>query len=225
MKHSQVLASGLVVRQDIGDAVRAIFFQTELEDWLYATDGGTAFVVRYDGRLFGLTCRHVLKSFNPGRLFLTAEKFAQKGSLPAHIVGLFHPSSPREEAVGTDVTDICVLQFSDDIASDFFKGTEYILDRNTWATSKKGNRLRVQGVLKEKSSIVPPDIRMGFCNLEFQDDGPYPDDPFLRRAISQFDKPDFTSVTGISGSPVFDETAKTLCGMVVRGGMHEKKQM
>jgi hypothetical protein len=223
MKRTQVLASGLTVRQDIGDAVRAIFFQTEFEDWLYATDGGTAFIVRYQGRMYGLTCGHVLKSFNPGQLFITCEKFGQKGTPPAHVEGLFHPSSPRDGAVGTDVTDICVLEFSEEIPSNFFKGGEYIVDQNTWTMSKKGNRLRVQGVLKEKSSIIPPDITMGFCNLEFQDAGPYSPDPFLRQAVAEFANPDFTSITGTSGSPVFDETENALSGMVVRGSMNGKK--
>lgn len=31
---------------------------------------------------------------------------------------------------------------------------------------------------------------------------------------------EFTSVTGISGLPVFNKTANALCGMVIRGGMN-----
>jgi hypothetical protein len=38
---TQTLASGLTVRQDFSRAVRPVFFQTEFEEWLYATHGGT----------------------------------------------------------------------------------------------------------------------------------------------------------------------------------------
>jgi hypothetical protein len=39
--------------------------------------------------------------------------------------------------------------------------------------------------------------------------------------LAEFKDPEFASVTGISGSPVFDVTANALCGMVVRGGMYQ----
>ena len=44
-------------------------------------------------------------------------------------------------------------------------------------------------------------------------------DPTLRRVIGNFDKPEFSDVLRLSGSPVFNVTARALCGMVVRGGM------
>lgn len=42
---------------------------------------------------------------------------------------------------------------------------------------------------------------------------------YSRQAETEFLAPAFSSITGISGSPVFDKTAGKLCGMVVRGGM------
>jgi hypothetical protein len=41
----------------------------------------------------------------------------------------------------------------------------------------------------------------------------------LRRAEAKFPDPGFNSVTGISGSPVYDLTSNVLCGMVHRGKM------
>ena len=73
-------------------------------------------------------------------------------------------------------------------------------------------------MLKEKTSIIPPNLSFGFCRLEFQDVGPYAD-PVLRQGIAKFASPAFSAVTGISGSPVYDLTAQALCGMVIRGGM------
>ncbi len=100
----------------------------------------------------------------------------------------------------------------------FFRGP-YLIDAGTVVTSKPGHRLLVAGVLKEKTLIDPPNVEMGYCRLEFTDAGPYKPDPFLRQAKAEFASPEFSSITGISGSPVYDVTAHALCGMVVRGSM------
>jgi hypothetical protein len=220
MKRTQILSSGLIVRQDIGEAIRAVFFQTDYEDFLYATHGGTLFIVSFRGREYGLTSRHVFQDFEPGKLFITAEKHGQKGSMPAPITGLYYPTSPSDGAVDTDIIDICVIEFADDIAPDFFKGSAYIIDDETVGTSKPGHELQVVGVLKDKSSIVLPDISMGFCRLQLHDAGRSTSDPVLRQATAKFRDPSFDRITGISGSPVFDQSASTLCGMVVRGVMN-----
>jgi hypothetical protein len=219
MMRSQILSSGLTIRQDFSEAVRAVFFQTEYEEFLYATDGGTLFVVRFRGCSYGLTCGHVFQTFDHSDLFITQEKTGQKGSKPAPIKGICYPSSPKDGAAETDITDICVIEFADDIASNFFKGGEYIIDEKTVSTSRTGHSLRVAGALKDKSSIAHPDITIGYCSLEFKDAGASSFDPTLRQAKAEFVNPEFDSITGISGSPVFDETANALCGMVVRGGM------
>ena len=64
---TQRLISGITIEQDIATSVRAVFFQTEFEGFLYATHGGTLFVVKYRGRHYGLTCHHVFGSFEPGQ--------------------------------------------------------------------------------------------------------------------------------------------------------------
>jgi hypothetical protein len=206
------------IRQDFGEAVRPVFFRTEFEECVYATHGGTLFLVVFQGRVYGVTCAHVFGDFPPGQLFVTKHKRAQKDSMPGHIIGVVYPSSPVDSAVGTDVTDLCIIQFSDDTRPDFFDGA-YVIEEGTVATSRPGHILLVAGVLKDNTSIVLPDINIGYCRLRFQDAGPYNADLFLRSAKAVFIDPTFTSITGISGSPVYDQTARALCGMVVRGGM------
>jgi hypothetical protein len=44
-------------------------------------------------------------------------------------------------------------------------------------------------------------------------------DPTLRQAAALYEAPQFDSVKGLSGAPVFNETSQRLCGMVVRGGI------
>jgi hypothetical protein len=220
MKRQQILSSGRVIRQDFADAIRPVFFQTEYEEFLYATDGGTLFLVRYRGRDYGVTCRHVFtgNGFDPNRLFITQQKNAERRSMPAPIKGVVYPSSPRAAAVGTDLPDLCVIEFADDIQEGFFSGS-YIAEASTVGPSQVGHALLVAGVLKEKTTIVPPDITIGYCRLEFRDAGNSTADPVLREGRAEFWSPEFASITGISGAPVFDLTSNVLCGMVVRGGM------
>jgi hypothetical protein len=53
MKRIQALSSGLIIQQDLSDAVRAVFYQTEYKEFLYATNGGhyssSAFAVASTG--------------------------------------------------------------------------------------------------------------------------------------------------------------------------------
>ncbi len=205
---------------DFGEAIRPIFFQTDYEDFLYATYGGTAFVVKFRDRLYALTCGHVFGDFRHGALFITDEKHAKKGAKPAPITGLCFPSAPRGDAEATDVTDICVIEFDAEIAPDFFKGSEFVINESSVATAAPGHELLVAGVLKEKTRIDPPDITIGYCRLQLRDAGVVSSDPTLRLAVALFAEPAFSSITGISSAPVFDQTAQKLCGMVVRGGMN-----
>jgi hypothetical protein len=158
----------------------------------------------------------VFGSFSPSRIFITQDKHGTKGSMPAPVKGLCYPSAPRDAAIGGDIVDICAIEFDDDITPDFFRDSPYIIDDQTIGTSATGHELHVAGVLKDKIQIMPPDITMGFCGLEFRDIGFSTFDPVMRQAAAQFMNPGFDSLTGISGSPVFDQTANVLCGMVAR---------
>ena len=219
MKRTQTLSSGLIVQQDFGNSIRPVFFETDLEEFMYATHGGTLFIVDFGGRAYGLTCGHVFQDFALERLFVADERQARKGSKPARVKGLYHASSPRDGAVGTDIVDICVIEFVDEVTPEFFGGSAYIVDEKTVATSQIGHELHVAGVLKDKTMIVPPDLSFGYCRLQLHDVGVSTSDPVLREAYAEFREPEFESITGISGAPVFDHTANVLCGMVARGGM------
>lgn len=224
MMREQTLSTGLIIRQNITAAVRAVFFQTDYEEFLYATHGGTLFLIRVRGRDYAITCGHVFGDFPTGRLFITQDKIGKKGTPPAPILGLRYPSSPTGDAQGGDVIDICVIEFIEDLPSDFFRDSAYIIDPATVTSGQKGHQLLIAGVLKEKSTIVPPDIDMGYCQLQATDVGTSESDPLLRKAIALYLQPQFTSVTGISGAPVFDVTANALCGMVMRAGMNAQGQ-
>jgi hypothetical protein len=77
----------------------------------------------------------------------------------------------------------------------------------------------VSGVLKAPTEITETVIAPKFCLLEMVDDTSPSHDPTLRRGFGMFEKPEFESVVGLSGSPVFNVTQSALCGTVVRGLM------
>jgi hypothetical protein len=203
---------------DVSASVRAVLFATEFDVHPYATNGGTLFVVSFEGKLFGITCRHVFGDFPAEALLVTQEKHGKKGSRFAAIQGLRYPSAPRREAVDTDITDLCVVEFSSDVPPDFFFGTEFPIDGEHAATANGGDALTVFGMLKNPTSIDGHDIAVHWYRLEFVDNG-HSSDPTLRLAVAVYDAPQFDNLTGLSGAPVFNEVSRKLCGMVVRGGM------
>jgi len=217
MKKTQVLASGVTIRQDFREAVRAVFFQTGVEYWQYATHGGTLYVVNHQGKVYGVTCGHVRKDFEWRQIVITDKKI---GTRAAGLKNVYYPSTPRHAAVGTDIEDLAVIEFADDVGPTFFADTAYIIDKRTVRTSSIGDALQVAGVLKAPTQIDQGLIAPQFCPLEFADQGAASEDPTLRQAIGVYERPDFEEVVGISGSPVFNVTANALCGMVVRGGLH-----
>jgi hypothetical protein len=129
----------------IGDAVRPVFFQTDNEDFLYATDGGTLFLVWFNGKIYGITARHVFtgNGFEPNRLFVTREKYAKKGTPPAPVKGLYYPSALQGAGAGTDIDDLCVIEFDKDMADDFFMASPYDMDRLPFGTSEIGHSLAI----------------------------------------------------------------------------------
>jgi hypothetical protein len=218
----QHLSSGLQVRQDFRTSVRFVMFRTGVEGWEYSTHGGTAFIVNFRGKPFGLTCRHVLRDFYWGQLAITAAKFGRKGSQFAALKSLAYPSDPRGEAVDTDILDLAVVEFGDDVGPAFFTDPAYILDANTVGTSEEGDVLLVSGTLKEKSELSGTSVTPTFCLLEFVDCGAPSTDPSLRQAHAGFADPEFSTITGLSGSPVFNASTNRLAGMVVRGAFNRR---
>jgi hypothetical protein len=205
----------------IGRAIRFPYFQTELEEYPHATHVGTLFIVRFFGRLYGLTCKHVFGDFSPDNLHVTPELSPQKGLMSAKLQNLGYASHLKGGSIGTDIGDICVIEFADDLAPDFFKGSEYVITESGVARGITGHDLFAYGFLKEKSRLLPePDGLLAPCCLPVRDRGVY-SDPTLRRASAGYGGAGFQSITGMSGAPVFDITANALCGMVVRGGMTE----
>ena len=121
----------------------------------------------YQGKPYGLTCRHVLKDFTWPQLVVTDKRF---GRQIAGLQAVAYPSQPRDAAIDTDILDIAVIQFSDDVGGAFFPDAPFILDEKTSVTSKTGDTLLVAGALKTKSSIGEDTIAPIYCVLEMVDE-------------------------------------------------------
>lgn len=205
-------------RHGVESAVRPILFYTGIDEFQYATHGGTAFIVSYKGRPYAVTCRHVFGDFKEDQLTIFGAQSPKTRDKSAKIKTVCYPSSPQAAAAETDVIDLCLIEFHDDVSTGFFNETAYSLSEETICSSVTGDRLLIFGVLKDKTWIEPPDINVGHCRLELSDDGAA-SDPFLRKGAAIYAGQPFSTVTGISGSPVFNHTRNGLCGMVLRGGL------
>lgn len=216
MRISQRLSTGLTIRQDFRSAVRFVMYETGYPGFEYATHGGTLFVVNVQGRVFGVTCGHIRQDFRWRDLLVTDAKF---GRQVAGLKGIYTPSSPVGAAVDSQVLDLVVVEFSDDITPSFFGDTAYVFDSGTIGASARGEQLLVNGAFKAESAILDEAIAPSFGLLEFQDAGLFTADPILRRAIAKYHDRAFTGFTGLSGSPVFNRTTGRLAGVMARGGL------
>ena len=181
-----------------------------------ATNGGTAFIVRYKGTHFAITCKHVLKGFEIGDLVITDARLGKKVAV---VQGAAFPTNLEGDLDGSDMDDICVIYFEDH-DGDFFSGA-YDLDKNAARTSEPAHRLVATGFIKEQSSIEPPNIFTALFYLNFTDAGRHRTDDALRHGLATYLNPGITSIAGMSGAPIYDLNAGALCGMVARGALQD----
>ena len=128
----QRLSSDTLIRQDFRKSVRFVMFETTEPAWVYATHGGTAFIVNYRSKYFGITCGHVRGDFSWNRLVLTSERF---GQTVCGISAGFYPSTPIGYAEESDILDVAVASLSDDVDATLLNDTPYIIDPGTIFTA------------------------------------------------------------------------------------------
>lgn len=124
---------------------------------------------------------------------------------------------PRGRTIGSDIEDLCVIEFADDLPQDFFGGTEYTIDASTVATSRTDDILVAVGIPKE-TLVLLPNGNISPHALPLRDVGTS-NDPLLRQARASYGVPKIGSIAGMRGSPVFNLSRNALCGMVLRGGL------
>jgi len=207
------------IPQGYARCVRPILFQTSFEEWKYATHGGTLFIVQFEERVFGVTCRHVFKDFEPSRLFVAPRTLPEKGDSPAFVERIWYPQNPTGEAKESDILDLAVLTFHESVKPEFFGGQVYVIRDRSVVRARIGDTLEVFGFLKSHTVIDGGRIGWANAHLDLHDGGIVGSDPSLRMAAAEWAPTEIRQLSGISGSPVFNKSANGLSGMVVRGGL------
>lgn len=219
MLNNQVLTSGILIRQNIETAIRLPVFDSHIDDFPFWTHGGSVVLLSYLGKIYGITCRHIRGDGEHAAkwsdLFIPVRK-ASKTAIA--IGGCFSASQAWGHAVDSDIHDVAILTFGEDVNADTFGGAPYILDPNTICRSSTNDDLLVHGTLKERTLLTLEEAATTYCHLGCTDSGVRLSDATLRSAEARLDV-QFNSVAGISGGAVYNITQRALCGMVVRGGL------
>jgi hypothetical protein len=197
-------------------ASRLVMFETETPNYEIATSGGTLFLVLYEGRPYGITAKHNKHSFEWKDLLVTDTKF---GKNSAGLAAVHYAAKPTLSAIGSDIMDVAVVTFPDDITQDFFQSTAYDLSKPSISKSNIGDRLAFYGAISDLLWLDDKQIFARFAQLQLEDSGCYPSDPVLRSAEGKWDNISFSSMAGISGGPVYNFAKGGICGMAVRGGL------
>lgn len=204
--------------QSLKEACRWVCFETPVEGWEVATNGGTLFIVACDGIPYGLTARHNLHTYAWGHLIVTSSR---KSNRLAGIRAVSYVGKATGHAEGSDLTDLAIVQFSPDVTAEFFDGSIYDLDEGDLCVSRFDDDLTIYGALSQDSRIGDKVVSATFAELGFRDNGPSFYDPaVLRSARGQWLESRVACLAGISGCPIFNTTQPGLCGMVLRGGIH-----
>ena len=106
-----------------------------MDDFFYATHGGTLFLVEYLGRPYAITCAHVFQDFEVGALVIGQDQ-VPKGCKAANVKGRYKPANPTGAAVDSDVLDIAILDFFEGITPDFFRGSAFIINDDRAGSSE-----------------------------------------------------------------------------------------
>lgn len=204
--------------QKMKDATRFVLFETDVPNFEVATHGGSLFVVIHEGRPYGVTAKHNLHDFQWNQLIITDKRFGLK---VAGLSAVRYAGNPVDFARDSDVLDVAIIEFSDDIDENFFEGTAYDISLQSIVMSAVGDALVAYGAISELSKLDDSTITPQFAELELCDVGSHTHDPVLRTATAKWKNLSFSSIAGLSGGPVFNINKSGLCGMTVRGTIRE----
>lgn len=197
-------------------ASRFIMFETPYSGYEVATNCGTLFLVELEGTPYGLTARHNLHDFRWSDLLVTDHRFGIK---TAGLRAVHYLEAAIGAAVGSDLSDLAIVCFSETVTPAFFGGTAFDISQPFLALSGTGDDLLAYGNIAEASHLNKNEIHATFAELGFRDVGPNAFDVVLRDAEALWDQSHIANLAGMSGGPVFNLTKGGLSGMMVRGGV------
>ena len=219
MRTEQKLASGLVIRQDIAEAVRLPLFPADTPEVPVWTHGGAVVLVSYQGKVYGLTCKHIVGNDHAlwTSLLVPASK---RGGIAVLVQACRTARAAWGHVASTDIEDLAVLRFDQVVNADWFEGKTYVIDPNTICRSNVGDDLVVHGTLKDRTSTILGNAETTYCHIGFSDRGNQLTDHSLRTCTAEPHSLDgLASLNGVSGGAVFNITQNALCGIATRAGL------
>ena len=141
------------------------------------------------------------------------------GTRTADLRSVHYLQAATGAAVGSDLSDLAIVCFSETVNSAFFGGSAFDISQPLLAIAETGDDLLAYGNIAEASHLDNNEIHATFAELGFRDVGPNAADVVLRDAEAFWDQLQFANLAGMSGGPVFNLTKGGLSGMMVRGGV------
>lgn len=215
MRLEQRLPSGLIIEQDLAASVRQPLFATGNPEFPHWTNGGTAFFVQFERRIFGVTCRHILGNRDTAAEWHSLRiPNTKAGPYCLPVIQVFTASEGWGHVAESDVLDIAVVE----VARSELIDAPYYLSETTVCRSSHNDSLIAHGTVKERTDLAGEFANICYCHLGLVDVGRYRPDPSLRIAIAEYSPAlPYSDLAGLSGAPVQNLTKNALCGIVTRG--------
>lgn len=198
-------------------ATRPILFDTRLEEYPLASYGGTITLVRFEGRIFGITCRHAFGDFRWQDLLLMNSRRGGECIRPRTMHGM---TQAVDHAIDSSLLDIAIISF-EDVEHSWFVEQPLVMSAETVADCSAADELYTYGYLAEFCDFSNERLQLLAVDLKPVAQPPNSHDVVLRTAIFQAVTPVSVSLSGPSGSPVIRLLDKKVCGLVTRGRVVE----
>lgn len=196
-------------------ATRPIEFETGNDDWLLGSDGGTLTLFEFEQRVFAITCAHAFHSFDWQSLRISAERAGVPAIRP---FSRFQASRPIGAATDTDLLDVVVFEIHESMSRESFVDPPIPLARDEVVDCDDGDEVYACGYLKDLSNYIADNRRYALCQMTATVVSRELADLTLRTAIAKCADPALSSLTGISGAPVYRVRDLKPCGMITRAG-------
>tara|TARA_B100000686_G_C16781764_1_gene972392 strand:- start:1335 stop:2075 length:741 start_codon:yes stop_codon:yes gene_type:complete len=216
----------MAIIDNLTNSVRHLCIETDVDGYEYFTYGGTITLVKYKDKTYGLTCGHVVnadKSVSYDQLCILNTR---DGIHIAGIENVVLPKNLADEAVDSDLADICILEFSSECTGDFFSHTPHELSDIDIIADQIGDQMYAVGAIKQDCGVdyETNTINSQYVCLPIHAQGKHSVDPILYKSIGKIPNDwNISELTGMSGGAIYNANQNhALTGIIARAGVKEK---
>lgn len=206
-------------------SVRFPLFFTGIEDYPFATNVGAVFLVKVGKTPIAILPKHILKTFHLRDLRITSSLtvFNSVG-----VEDAYQFNGYKEATRATDIEDILVAFFPEFVTPSDFE-TIFPFEFMDAAPVQDGDEVVTYGFNRDNSILTKEEVRIHQVVVEAIVTPKKSADFTLRECVGTFNlEPEgdkLKSVTGLSGSPVFNRRSGLCCGLTTRGGITENGEI